>query len=321
MGQVATGHKQAAGRSEVGRRAKQLTGWNHQYGRRALLVQSLKDLKANNAPEWAASLAFYTLLSLFPLLLAGVTVASYFVDAAWAVDRITQLLGEFVPRGEIEVEQIVDGAFAERRRVGLLSIVVLLATGRRVLGALVKALNLMSDVDERKDSVIRRALLEIGLLFGLGGLFLLALSARPILSPVWTTLDALPGPLSLVEAPALEIVRGLLLLTTFYLIYTIVPRGERSRQAALLGAVTATVLFLLARGVFLFFIGRLWANFNLIYGPLAVAAILMLWAWYVALITLFGASLASHAKAMVVEGQSAATAERQHVEGKAPHAG
>jgi len=130
----------------------------------------------------------------------------------------------------------------------------------------------------------------------------------------------LPGPLSLVARPALEIVRGVLLLATFYLIYTIVPRGERIRRAALLGAVAATLLFLLARYAFLFFIGRLWANFNLIYGPLAVAAILMLWSWYVALITLFGASLASHAKTMLVEGESASEAERQHVERKALHA-
>ncbi|MDP9355403.1 MAG: YihY family inner membrane protein [Chloroflexota bacterium] len=321
MGHAATGHQQAAGRSEAGSLAQQATGWNQQRGVRALLLQSIKDLKANNAPEWAAALAFYTLLSLFPLLLAGATVASYFVDASWAVDRITQLLGEFVPRGEIEVEQIVDGAIAERGRVGLLSVVVLLATGRRVLGALVKALNLMSDVDERKDSLIRRALLELGLLFGLGGLILLALSARPLLSPVWSALDVLPGPLSLVARPALVIVRGLLLLATFYLIYAIIPRGERVRKAALIGAIAATLLFLLARVVFLFFTGHLWANFNLIYGPLAVAAILMLWAWYVALITLFGASLASHAKTMLIEDQTAAEAASEHVERKVPHGG
>lgn len=321
MGQAAAGYKQADSPSEAEHAAKRMAGWNEQHGRRALLLQSIKDLKANNAPEWAAALAFYTLLSLFPLLLAGATVASYFVDATWAVDRITELLGQFVPRGGIEVEQIVDGAIAQRGRVGLLSIVVLLATGRRVLGALIKALNLMSDVDEREDSFIRRALLELGLLFGLGGLFLMALSARPLLSPVWSVLDVLPGPLSLVARPALEIVRGLLLLATFYLIYTIVPRGERIRRAALLGAAAATLLFLLARYAFLFFIGRLWANFNLIYGPLAVAAILMLWSWYVALITLFGASLASHAKTMLIEGQTASEAERQHVERKALHAG
>lgn len=324
MGQVAAEPERfskPSGAEEAERLARHMTGWNHPHGRRAMLVQSVKDLKANNGPEWAAALAFYTLLSLFPLLLAGASVASYFVDAAWAVDRITQLLGEFVPRGEIEVEQIVNGAMEQRGRVGVLSTLVLLATGRRVLGALVKALNLMSDVDERKDSLLRRALLEFGLLFGLGGLFLLALSAGPLLSPVWQGLEVLPGPLHTVAGPALEVIRGLLLLLTFYLIYTIVPRGERVRRAALLGAVTATLLFLLARGIFLFFIGRLWENFNLIYGPLAVAVILMLWAWYVGLITIFGASLASHAKSMLVEGRSAAETESRHVERKAPHAG
>ena len=40
------------------------------------------------------------------------------------------------------------------------------------------------------------------------------------------------------------------------------------------------------------------------YGPLAVATVLLTWAWYVGMIVLFGASLASHAKVMRLEGQS-----------------
>jgi hypothetical protein len=38
-----------------------------------------------------------------------------------------------------------------------------------------------------------------------------------------------------------------------------------------------------------------------------------MWAWYVGLIILFGASLASHAKVTLIEGESPAEAERRHV--------
>jgi uncharacterized BrkB/YihY/UPF0761 family membrane protein len=57
----------------------------------------------------------------------------------------------------------------------------------------------------------------------------------------------------------------------------------------------------------------LWTSFALIYGPLALAALLLTWGWILGLIILFGGSLASHVKVMVIEGRGALEAERRHV--------
>jgi uncharacterized BrkB/YihY/UPF0761 family membrane protein len=78
------------------------------------------------------------------------------------------------------------------------------------------------------------------------------------------------------------------------------------------GAVTATALFLLAHAGFVLAMRWLWGNLSLVYGPIAVATVLLTWAWYVGMIVLFGASLASHAKVMRLEGQSAREAGRRH---------
>ena len=48
----------------------------------AVLRRATCDLWANHAMEWAAALAFYALLSLFPLLLAASAVAAYAVEPA-----------------------------------------------------------------------------------------------------------------------------------------------------------------------------------------------------------------------------------------------
>jgi uncharacterized BrkB/YihY/UPF0761 family membrane protein len=92
-----------------------------------------------------------------------------------------------------------------------------------------------------------------------------------------------------------------------------VPHGERDARAALTGALAATILVLVIRAIFLGILDRLWASFSLIYGPLALAALLLTWSWILGLIILFGGSLASHVKVMVVEGRSAQEAERRHV--------
>ncbi len=63
----------------------------------------------------------------------------------------------------------------------------------------------------------------------------------------------------------------------FFALYTVVPHGERNARAALVGAITATVLVLVARSIFLAVLDRLWASFSLLYGPLALAALLLTW--------------------------------------------
>ena len=59
-------------------------------------IQALKDSFADNATQWAAAIAYYSFLSLFPLLLAAVSLSAYFVSPDWAVGKAILLLGEFV---------------------------------------------------------------------------------------------------------------------------------------------------------------------------------------------------------------------------------
>ena len=192
----------------------------------------------------------------------------------------------------------------------------MLLAGRRILGALITALDRVSDVDERHESLQRRAAVEVVLLVGIGALFVAALSARALLGLLWQAVwgNGSSHPVAWALGAA---VHALLLVTAFYALYTVVPYGQRDRRSALVGAITATVLFLVVRAGFLTTLDRLWKSFSLIYGPLAIAALLLLWAWIVALVVLFSGSLASHINVMLVEGRSAEEAEQRHVARKA----
>jgi membrane protein len=278
----------------------------------SVLRQTIRDVWAGNGMEWAAALAFYAVLSVFPLLLAGAALTAFFVEPSVVAARLSSLLEGFVPPGVVDVEPIVAAAMASRPRVGLVGILVWLVAGRRILGALVTALDRVSDVDERRESVRRRAVAEVVLLVGIGTLFVAALAARPLLGLLWDTVwgTGVAHPAAWLMG---TVVHALLLVAAFYALYTVVPYGERDRRSALAGAVTATGLFLVARAGFLAPLAQLWESVTLIYGPLAIAAVLLLWAWIVALIVLFGGSLASHINVMLVEGRSAPEAERRHV--------
>ena len=288
------------------RQAAGLRGWT------AVVRQSLVDLRAVHAAETAGAIAFYALLAFFPLLLGGVASASLVADPSWAVARLTTLLGEFLPAGTVEVQAIVDGSIAGRERIGVLAVVSWAVAGRRLLSTLVTAINRVSDVDELADPLRRRLLVELCLLLAIGLLFLLALSTAPVVELLWTRAGGLPGSRRLVVEVTTLLLRALLLLAAFATLYAVVPRGERGRQPVLVGAITATVLFLVVHAAFVMAMRWVWGNLSLVYGPLAVATVLLTWAWYVGMIVLFGASLASHAKVMRLEGQSAREAGQQH---------
>lgn len=283
------------------------SGWLQRW--LPVVLRTVKDLWRSNVFEWAAALAFYGMLSLFPLLIALAVLATLFTDADWAVARVSDLLGQFLPSGQIEVEKIVTAAADDRRRVGFVTALLLLVAGRRVLGALTKALNLVSDVDEQEERFQRQAGVEFGLLLLLGGFFLLALSAGPLLHVACRAAGILPGSTGPAFGVLQVLLSGGLLLATFFLIFMVVPRGDRLTRAAFAGAVLSTALYMLARGGFLLVIDRLWTNLSIVYGPMAIAALLLLWAWYVGLIILIGGSFASHVKTMLCDER--ARAERE----------
>jgi YihY family inner membrane protein len=272
----------------------------------------MRDVWAAQAMEWAAALACYGVLSVFPLLLAGAAVASYLVSPSVVTERLSAFVEGILPAGVVDVDPIVSAAIAARGQVGLSVIVLWVLAGRRILGALVTALDRVSDVDARLETVRRRALVELVVLAGVGLLFLMALVARSLLGFVWEAVwgSSASTPLAWVVGAAVHL---LLLVLAFFALYTVVPHGERNARAALIGAIAATVLVVVVRAIFVAVLDRVWASFELIYGPLTLAALLLTWGWFLGLIILFGGSLASHVKVMVIEGRSASEAERRHV--------
>jgi uncharacterized BrkB/YihY/UPF0761 family membrane protein len=232
-------------------------------------------------------------------LLAATAIASYVVEPEWATAWLTMLAETTLPPDVVDTERIVTQAIADRGRIGLIGIVVWILGGRRILGCLITAMNVMSDVDEDRETTRRRVLVEVALLLGLGLLFVATLMVGPRLAP--------PG------SRAASVLVVAVVLTGFTVLYTVVPFGVRGKRAAMVGAGAATLLFLIARLLYRAFLDSAWASFDLIYGPLAVSVVLLLWGWYAGLVVLFGASLASHVKVMLDEGGSATEARRRHV--------
>ena len=266
-----------------------------------LLVQSLKDAFKDNVLHWAAAVSYYSVLSFVPLLLVIASIASYFVDTGWAVDQLTNLLGDFVPQGEGQLEDLVNQAVSARGRIGTLSFLALAFTGTRVFAALNRAMSVVYDIEEN-ESFLRELLIQVVMFFTIGVVFILALSSGFVFGLLWDVAQFLPaGQEGLAYRLIAGTVQVLMLLLAFFLIYRFVPRKKRDWRSALTGAVSAALIFVLVRPLFLFYLDNS-SQQNAIYGSLAVFVILLIWVWIVSLIILFGGEIAVNTRETLIEG-------------------
>jgi membrane protein len=189
-----------------------------------VLSQSVKDFMTDNGPQWAATLAYYTLLSVFPLLLAAAAIAAFIVDPKWAVNQVTHLLGNFLPTGQGQINSVVKDAIDARANAGLVSVILLAWTGSRVFGTLTQALNIAYDVDESY-SFLKRTVIQFAMALTIGLLFVVAIASLWLIGFVGN-LFGITGPLALLIRILRWLVPGLLLWLALALTYRYVPRAR-----------------------------------------------------------------------------------------------
>jgi membrane protein len=277
-----------------------------------VVVQSAKDFFVDDSPQWAAAIAYYSLLSAFPLLLAIASIAAYFVDPDWAVEQAARLLDAFLPAGAIEIEETITSAIDARGTVSLLSIGTLLWTGSRVFGAVTKALNIAFSAEEPY-SFWKRTLVELLMLLSVGLLFVVALTSRYLIGLLWGQAQNTAENNSLFITTLRGILPAVLLLLSLFLIYRFVPRTKVDWRAALVGGALAAGGMLIARPIFITYINR-FASYNLIYGSLAVVVIIVFWAWIMGLIFLFAGQITAHIHQIIIKGQTIEEVEQAHKE-------
>jgi len=283
-----------------------------------LLWLSGVDFLHDRGFQWAAAMAYYGLLSTLPLLLAGVSLAAYFVDPYLAASDLTHFLGQFIPQGERQIRELVFSVIREREGVGLYSTLFLLWSGSRVFSVITSMLNIAFDADEDY-SLLKSTLIELAMMFSLGAMYMAALILQfslntfgAVLERMWTTGDWLPWLLA-------RIIPTGFTFTAYFLIYQYVPRRRVKSRAAAGGAGLATVLFVTAQPLFLRYVEN-FAHYNLVYGSLAIVIALVFWSWIAAVILLFGGEMAAHIQTMVLERKPPEVIEQQHIE-RSPKSG
>lgn len=256
------------------------------------LKRTVRDFDRHNYLTYAAALAFFFLLSFFPLLIF-LASAMAFTPVPHLFDQILQLMARVVPA---EAMGLVRGVVSDvlRTNTGLLSIGILGALWAASGGfnAMIGALNVAYDVKEGRPFWKRR-LVAIGMTVLIGSMTTVALVAL-VLGPQFGAWAAQRAGLGPVFAAVWPWVRwsAVLLFTIFSIevLYFIGPNVKQRFWSQIPGAMVAVALWLGASWGLSYYM-RSFANFNKTYGALGAGVALMLWLYVSAIAVLFGAEL------------------------------
>ena len=251
-----------------------------------LLLGAYRALLRDNGPLTAGALAFYSALALLPLALLATTVFGYILGSSEARVTIQAWVQELLPGTNSEVLTALQhytvsaGPYAN-----LIGAVGFLWAASNLFVVLSHLLTTIW-VGAAQRGFWARRLIGFLAVFGGGLLFL----ANTLLSSLLGALRSHLPSLHVFEGTLPWLLNALLVGSIFFLLYRFLPRGRVVNRAALVGAFSATVLWLFSRYLFALLVTGS-SHYGQIYGPLAGAVVLLLWIYYSAYILLFCAEL------------------------------
>ncbi len=262
-----------------------------------LLKEAGKKFLADDAPRLGAALAFYTALSLSPLLLAVVALAGFiFGEKAARGELVEQLRDTIGQEGAQVVEQLV--ARSATGSGGVIATVAALAVvlygASRVFTELQGALNTVCKLPGRKTeggvwSWIKGRLLSFSLVAGTAFLLIVSLVASAILSAVNQTVTGwLPGMDALAQV-ANFLLTLILLILLFAMIYQWLPQTDLAWSDVWVGATATAILFSIGKYLIGLYLGK--AAVGSAYGAAGAFVVLLVWVYYSTQIVLFGAEI------------------------------
>lgn len=264
-------------------------------GRGARLAwRALNRFWDHNGPDRAAAVAYYTLLSLLPLLIFLISAAAQILGSFDAAYRATFAFFRGVIMHMDEESQQALRAFVERSvRFQWPGILVLAWTGRRTFASLFSALDAVFERPSRSFAKGNLVALAMVTLTGLGVLATMAFSMA--LAAVEGALRRLAG-----ESGS-HLFQGLgaflwtdafpaaVTFTFFFILYRFSPRYVRTKEA-LIGAAVAAILWEAAKAVFALYVRNL-AHYAGLYGALEGVIVLGLWLELSVSIILYGGEI------------------------------
>lgn len=244
------------------------------------------------ASQAAASLAYYAIFSLFPLLLVLVAGGSYFLDREEAYEIVTRLVQSALPVSTLVINENLSQVVEARDAVGIIGLLALLWSASGFFTILALNINLAWPGAVQRGFLAKR-LVGLGMIAGLVLLFVLAVIMEGVtnLIPFSAPDDASDLELDLWWLFS-SLGSWLTIFLMYLALYRWVPTVPVRWEASLWSALTASLAWKLVTSGFSWYL-QSFGRYQLVYGSLGTIVAWLFLIFIMSLITLFGAHLSA----------------------------
>jgi membrane protein len=259
-----------------------------------LLLTTYKEWNEDDAPHMGAALAFYTILSLAPLLIIMITIAGWVLGQNNVSSQLmAQIQGLVGTEGAKAIEEMLKSAGNSKKGViaNALGIATLLFGASSVLGELRRALNRIWKVSQREKEgvpeILKKQSRLFGLVLGCGFLLLASLVVSAALAAVGKFMQsALPFPAFVFEAitflVSLAVITGI-----FAALFRYIPEVNVAWSDVWVGAAVTSLLFTVGKSLIALYLGK--AAIGSTFGAAGSLVVVLVWVYYSSQIVFFGA--------------------------------
>ena len=260
------------------------------------IKQAWAEFRRDQCTDLAAGLTYYAVLSLFPALLALISLLGVFGQGKSTTETLLELIERIGQRDAVDQLRDPITQMTETDAAGFALVFGLLGalwSASGYVGAFGRAMNTIYEVDEGRPfwklrpinlaitlvSVVLAAVVLVGLV--VSGPFAEELGATLGLGDTTVTVW------NIVKWPVILLVVIFLVAVLYYATPNV--KQPKFRWVSV-GAGLAIVVWILASAAFAFYVGN-FGSYNKTYGSLAGVILLLLWLWLTNLALLFGAEV------------------------------
>ena len=300
------------------------------HERKGSLVQTLKrtvtEFQEDELTDKAAALTYYGVLSIFPALIALISIVGLVADPATVTKTLTDVVSKVGPASAVETfKGPIEGLTKSSGTAGIMLVVGIVAalwTASGYVGAFMRASNTIYEVEEGRAFFKLRPLqmLVTLVLILLLALVLLALVLTgPLADAVGSAVGLGSTAVTIWDIAKWPVLLGVVIVM-IALLYFASPNAKlRGFKSILPGAALGVVVWLIASAAFAFYVAN-FGSYNKTYGALGGVVIFLVWVWLTNVAILLGAELNAEGERsrQLAEGTPGAERELQLEERDAP---
>ena len=260
-----------------------------------VLKKSFSGFSENKITKLSASLAYYTVFSLGPLLIVIIFICSIFFGREAIEGTIYNQIQGFVGKdAAMQVQDIIKNASigGKGKIAAIIGVITLLVGATTVFAEIQDSINSIWGLKAKPKlgilKLVKDRLFSFGIIGSLGFLLLVSLAATALVEGLGARLKDMFPDIAVVLFYIINLLLTLIVVSLLFgVIFKVLPDAKIKWKDVVAGAIATAILFMIGKFGISFYISK--SNVGSTYGTAGSLVVLLVWIYYSSIILYFGA--------------------------------